>query len=392
MCLAISFIPVGIIGGIQGFQSQSNFLIGIIFIVTAVVSLVISYFITKPLEKLTKNIDQISKGKLDVSLDYSEIKEINNLTDSLNRVMASLKLAIVKVGVKKGEIFEDAIKAKEEFENKQKDIFDSIHGWVWETDDKANIVFCSDNISKILGYKPNEITGKNLYDLLDADYAKQAKQAFNDAVKNKKPIKNLEIQSTSKKGENKYFILNAVPFFTQDKKLSGFRGVDTDITSEKIKESKIKELNSDLSELKMEITSLLNQREGKRLRNKIKTGEQNTIKLEDKWSEHEFDAVFIFDENANILDCNDNMSKRLGYSKSEILSLNISDIDALESKNDIIDKIKKTKKEGVVSFKTIHKRKDGSAILVHENLQYNKDKNQFKGIVREDYSLKKSSK
>jgi PAS domain S-box-containing protein len=392
MCLAISFIPVGIIGGIQGFQSQSNFLIGIIFIVTAFVSLVISYFITKPLEKLTKNIDQISKGKLDVNLDYSEIKEINNLTDSLNRVMASLKLAIVKVGVKKGEIFEDAIKAKEEVENKQKDIFDSIHGWVWETDDKTNIVFCSDNISKILGYKPNEITGKNLYDLLDADYAKQAKQAFNDAVKNKKPIKNLEIQSTSKKGENKYFLLNAVPFFKEDGKLSGFRGVDTDITSEKIKDGKIKELNSDLSELKMEITNLLNQREGKGLRNKIKTGEQNTIKLEDKWSEHEFDAVFIFDENANILDCNDNMSKRLGYSKSEILSLNISDIDALESKNDIIDKIKKTKKEGVVSFKTIHKRKDGSAILVHENLQYNKDKNQFKGIVREDYSLKKSSK
>jgi PAS domain S-box-containing protein len=141
----------------------------------------------------------------------------------------------------------------------------------------------------------------------------------------------------------------------------------------------------------MEITRLLNQREGKIFKNKIKVGEIETIKLEDKWSEHEFDAVFIFDENANILDCNDNMPKRLGYSKSEILSLNLSDIDALESKNDIIDKIKKTKKEGVISFKTIHKRKDGSAVLVHENLQYLKEKNKFKCIVREDYSLKKTS-
>jgi PAS domain S-box-containing protein len=387
MCLAISIIPIGIIGGIQGFQSQSNFLIVLIFIVTLIVSFVISYFITHPIEKLTKNIDKISKGKLDVNLDYSEINEINNLTDSLNRVMASLKLAIVKVGVKKGELFEDAIKAKEEFETKQKDIFDSIKGWVWETDDKTNIVFCSDNISKILGYKPNEITGKNLYDLTNKDSAKQLKQAFNDAAKNEKPIKNLEIQINSKKNEKKYFLLNAVPFFNKEGKLSGFRGVDTDITTEKYKENKIKEINTELSTLKVEITELLNQRDKKRL-----SFEKNVSKLEEKWSEHEFDAVFIFDENANILDCNDNMSKRLGYSKSEILSLNISDIDALESKNDIIDKIQKTKKEGVISFKTIHKRKDGSAILVHENLQYNKDKNQFKGIVREDYSLKKSSK
>ena len=162
--------------------------------------------------------------------------------------------------------------------------------------------------------------------------------------------------------------------------------------TEKNKENKIKELNNDLSGLKIEITRLLNNREEKRLINKIKVGEKENIKLEDKWSEHEFDAVFIFDENANILDCNDNMSKRLGYTKSEVLSLNLSDIDALESKNDIIDKIKKTKKDGVLSFKTIHKRKDGSAILVYENLQYIKDKNQFKGIVREDYSLKKSPK
>ncbi len=178
-----------------------------------------------------------------------------------------------------------------------------------------------------------------------------------------------------------------------DKKVKEeFERVDTDIITQKNKENKIKKLKFDLSELKMKIKRLLNPLEEKRFKNKIKLSEQNNTKLDDKWSEHEFDSVFIFDENANILDCNENMSKRLGYTKSEILSLNLSDIDVLESKKDILDKIKKTKKDGVFSFKTIHKRKDGSAILVYENLQYNKNKNQFKSIVREDYSLKKSSK
>ena len=53
-------------------------------------------------------------------------------------------------------------------------------------------------------------------------------------------------------------------------------------------------------------------------------------------------------------------------------------------------KIDTAKKKGVISFKSIHRRKDGSAILVYENLQYIRDKNAFKCIVREDYSLKKS--
>ena len=59
--------------------------------------------------------------------------------------------------------------------------------------------------------------------------------------------------------------------------------------------------------------------------------------------------------------------------------------------NDLVEKINQAKKDDVYSFKTIHKRKDGSAILVQENIQYLKNKKAFKCIVREDYSLKKSS-
>jgi PAS domain S-box-containing protein len=84
------------------------------------------------------------------------------------------------------------------------------------------------------------------------------------------------------------------------------------------------------------------------------------------------------------------MHKNLGYTKSELLNLNMADIDAIESKKDILEKIKKVKKDGVVTFKTIHKRKDGSAILVDENLQYEKKKHELKGIIRKDCSLKKS--
>ena len=181
---------------------------------------------------------------------------------------------------------------------------------------------------------------------------------------------------------------NAVPFFDDNKNLQGYRGVNTDITNEQNAKEKIKELTNEISSIKIEMTDLLNERDN----NKTELGIDSSIKKEksEKWSEHEFDSVFLLDENANFMDCNEKMYKRLGYSKSEILSFNLADIDALESKKDIVDKIKKAKKEGSIIFKTIHKRKDGSAVLVQENLQYVADKNTFKGIIREDYSLKKA--
>jgi len=105
------------ITGLQGIEIMSLFL-GLILLITLTVAFFVSYFISMPLVKLTKNIDEISKGNLDVELEKSEIYEINTLTESLDRVMASLKLAINKVGVKKDEIFQDAVKAKEEAEAK----------------------------------------------------------------------------------------------------------------------------------------------------------------------------------------------------------------------------------------------------------------------------------
>jgi PAS domain S-box-containing protein len=373
-------IPIGIIGGIQGFQSKSIMLIGLIAVVTFVTSIIVSYLISRSIENLTKNIDEISRGKLDVELEKSEIYEINKLTDSLNRVMASLKLAIHKVGVKKGEIFE---RSAESVKEKYNDLLNSMTGWAWETDKKGVYTFCSKNVADTLGYQPEEVIGKSIFDFMSSEEVKNTKQIFDESIKNKLPIKNLENWHISKNGKKICIVTNGVPFFDETGNLCGYRGIDIDITANKEVEEKIKTLNAELTDLKKEITQLLNRQ---KLNKNI--GELAEGKLEDKWSEHEFDSVFLFDENANILDCNENVHKKLGYTKSEMLSLNMADFDALESKEDIINKINDAKKVGNITFKTIHKRKDGSAILVHENVQYLKDKNVFKCIVREDYPLK----
>ena len=387
MCLAISAIPISIIMGIQGVRA-SFYMIGLIFFVTLIASLVIAYFISRPLEKLNNNILKISKGELDVQLGLSEIYEINTLTESLNRVMASLKLAVHKVGVKKGEIFEDAIRAKEIFEKKQKHLFDSINGWAWETDENLSYTFLSENVKSILGYENDDLINQNLFELMDINDAKKIKKVFEASNKEKLPIKNLENYYLNKEGDKIPIIINAFPYYDNTGKFLGYRGVMTDNSKIEKYQNKIKNLNKEISELKQEISVLLNKNSKNK---KINPKDTNTEINKTNWTEHEFDSFFIFDSDANILDCNEKMVKKLGYSKSEFLSFNISDFDVLETKEDILKKINEVKKNGNISFKTIHKRKDGSAVLVFENMQYLKDKDEFRCVVREDYTIKKNS-
>jgi PAS domain-containing protein len=147
-------------------------------VVTFFSSITISYLITRHIEKLISNIDEISKGKLYVNLESSEISEINNLTDSFNRIMTSLKLAINKVGVKKGEIFEEAVEVKENVEVKYDDLINSISGWCWEIDAKGVYTSSSRNVSKLLGYTLPEMIGKSIFDFMISEDAKKNQICF----------------------------------------------------------------------------------------------------------------------------------------------------------------------------------------------------------------------
>ncbi|MCK5113072.1 MAG: PAS domain-containing protein, partial [Thermoplasmatales archaeon] len=158
----------------------------------------------------------------------------------------------------------------------------------------------------------------------------------------------------------------------------GFRGIGKDITEPKIAEEKIEDLDKKLSDMKERMRDVFNERE----KFKYKPPMERAM---DKLTEEEFNAMFIFDENANIIDCNKNMYEKLGYKKDEMLLLNLSDFDYLETKKDFKDKIYKIKKQGKINLKTIHKKKNGSSIFVSESILYLKDKNMFKCIVKEDH-------
>jgi PAS domain S-box-containing protein len=376
MCLAVSLIPIAMISGLQGFQIASIFL-GLILVITLAVGFVISYFISMPLIKLTKNIDEISKGNLDVELEKSEINEINNLTASLDRVMASLKLAIYKVGLKKEEIFEEVIKAKEQAEEKFEILLKKIDGWIWEIDEKGMCTVCSIKIGETLGYTPAQMIGKEIFEFLPAEEAQKLKDLINYLAEEKAGATNkLDMYWMYQHDKHPVWVRSyLMPVFDRTGSFHGLRCFSRNATEERVAENQIEELRKKIGELDKRIHEIFQQQL------KESHGKEPTL---DPTAEQVFDYMLIFDENAKIIDCTNDIQKKLGYNKDEMLSLTFADVVYLETYDEIRANLDEIKKLGTIQVKTIHKKKDGSSVFVSEQIRYLKDRNIFICMVKED--------
>ncbi len=374
MCFAIVMIPIGVLGGLQNFQIATVILL-LILAVTLIVSFAISFFISQPLVNLTKNINEISKGNLDVELEQSEIYEINNLTASLDRVMASLKLAIHKAGVKKEEIFEEAIKAKQEAEQKYETLLKKIDGWIWEINEQGICTKCSPKVSDALGYPPTQIIGKDIVGFLPSDEARNLHTLL-ERIQKEKNDATVKVDT--------YWIANdhhpvwvrtyIIPVFDGAKKYHGLRCFSRDISDYKLAQEKIEELHHQLNEMKTQF-----QQPGR---------VQSPVRVVDASTQETFDYMFMFDENTKIVDCTEDIHKKLGYRKDEMLALTLGDFKCLESADAIKACMDDVKKNGIIQMKTIHKKKDGSPLFVSEHIKYIKERNMFICLVKEDFSIK----
>jgi PAS domain S-box-containing protein len=375
-CLVISLIPIAMIVGFEGIAIVTVFLCLILFI-TLTVAFIISYIISMPLVKLTKNIDEISKGNLDVELEKSEIYEINNLTNSLDRVMASLKLAINKVGVRKEEIFEDAVKAKEEAEAKYELLLKKIDGWIWEIDEKGICTKCSSKITETLGYPPKQIIGKEIFRFLPPEDMNKFKNVFHVLSQQRTDTTNqLDLHWLHQTTSHPIWVRSfCIPMFDGNGTFKGLRCFSRDATEYQVSEKKIQELEQKLSDAYKQLHEVL-QRQSKD--NLLMKPTISTVAVP------EFDYMILFDEDAKIVDCTSDIQKILGFTKEELLTRTFADVVYIESYDKIKESLNEIKKQGSSHIKSIHKKKDGSSLFVSEHITYLKDRNLFICMVKQD--------
>jgi PAS domain S-box-containing protein len=110
--------------------------------------------------------------------------------------------------------------------------------WVWEVDNKGNYVYTNSVVEKILGYKPEEIVGKNFIDLVLPKDRKQATEVFKTTEQSKKDYTFVK-QCLHKSGKVVVLETRASPMENAEGEVIGYRGVDRDITEKREMENKL---------------------------------------------------------------------------------------------------------------------------------------------------------
>jgi PAS domain S-box-containing protein len=135
------------------------------------------------------------------------------------------------VGVLSAAIERDLVKSKlRESEQRFRDLVESSVDWIWEVDTNGKYIYSSPTVEILLGYKPEEIIGKTPFDLMLQEDAHRIRQDFSRIISEKKAFHGLENINYHKDGHLVTLETNGVPVFDEKGNLSGYRGIDRDIS------------------------------------------------------------------------------------------------------------------------------------------------------------------
>ena len=120
-----------------------------------------------------------------------------------------------------------------ESEARLRDITFSMGDWVWEVDEKGVYTYSSAKGNELFG----RVIGKTPFDFMSPEEAKRVGSLFSDLTAKQAPIRDLENWNVRKDGERICLLTNGVPILDEAGKLTGYRGVDKDITERKLAEA-----------------------------------------------------------------------------------------------------------------------------------------------------------
>ena len=224
---------------------------------------------------------------------------------------------------------EDALRASQE---KFRSLVETTNDFVWEMDRHGVYIYCSPQMEKLWGFKPEEMLGKTPFDLLPPEDREQAIKGFSALSESASPFVNMEIPSFDSTGRIRFLEISGVPFFDDAGKTGGYRGITRDITERKRTEEALRQSEDKYRQL-FELGS---------------------------------DALFLIEtETGRILDLNAAAMQTYGYSREEALQMNNADFSAEPDK---------TRQATAQAHEDIplryHKKKDGSIFPTDISVAY----------------------
>ena len=212
-----------------------------------------------------------------------------------------------------------------------RDITENALEWMWEVDANGKYTYASPVVEKILGYKPEELLKKHFYDLFHPDDREELKKAAFKVFAKKQSFREFVNQNTHKNGNSVWLLTSGVPILDKEGNLLGYRGADIDITERKQAEEALKD----------------SEERYRSLVNNVKLGILRSTP----------------GPPGRILEVNPAMEEITGYSRKELLKMDISELYVyLEEREAIIKELVSTK--GKVVRELRWKKKDGTEMVV----------------------------
>jgi PAS domain S-box-containing protein len=219
--------------------------------------------------------------------------------------------------------------------------------FIWEMNLNGVYTYCSPQIEKLWGLKPEEMLGKTPFDLLPPEDREQAIKAFSALSESSSPFMKMEVRSLDGTGRIKFLEISGVPFFDIAGKQYGYRGITRDITERKQAEENLKQ-----SELKY--------------RRIVETA---------------MEGILQTDKDGRIVFTNRRTLDMLGYAEQELIGQPYEKLKFAEDLPALMEH-RKERRQGIPGLlESRYKRKNGSEIWVFISATVIKDeKGQFDGI------------
>ncbi len=164
---------------------------------------------------------------------YSDIEAV---IDAINRgkifyyFRKPWKEEEVRLVIAKALEFCDLKKKLEESEKRFRDISFTMADWIWETDPEGCCTYISGKVKEILGYEPEELIDRTVFDLMHKEDAERVKPLFFQSLNGKCRIADIQTRIFSKEGQSVLHLISGLPIQDNAGKAVGFRGVGKDIT------------------------------------------------------------------------------------------------------------------------------------------------------------------
>jgi PAS domain S-box-containing protein len=216
--------------------------------------------------------------------------------------------------------------ALQKSEERLRQVAENAGVWIWEVDENGLYTYASPVIEKILGYSPEDLVGKKYYyDLFSPDRKEELKNASLAAFGCREIIQNFVNPNVHKNGSRVILETNGVPVIGDDGQLLGYRGTDINITDRVRAETALRESESRYSALFTNNHSI---------------------------------SLLIEPDTGRIIDANDAAVRYYGYSRDQLLSMGIFNLNRLPE-NTVVRNLKRAKNEKEKHFFSTHYRADG---------------------------------